>query len=178
MFSVRAATFAALAGLALIPAFARAHTVADPNEGAPGAYQRVAFRITHGCKGSPTVAVAIRLPESVVSAKPMPKPGWSLAIKMRSLNPPIDGGHGTKIHEAPSEVTWRGGPLDNTHFDEFVLTLRLPDKPGETFYFPTIQTCETGEHAWTGLPAAGQKWSDLPEPAPFVKLGKAAGNAR
>jgi periplasmic copper chaperone A len=178
MFSVRAATFAAFAGLVLIPVLARAHTVADPNEGTPGAYQRIAFRVTHGCKGSPTVAVSISLPEGVVSAKPMPKPGWTLSIKMRPLDPPVDGGHGTKIHEAPSEVTWRGGPLDNAHFDEFVLTVRLPSKAGETLYFPTIQTCEVGQHSWTGIPATGQDWRDLPEPAPFVTLGKAAGNAR
>lgn len=178
MFSVRAATFAACVGLALIPALARAHTVADPNEGAAGAYQRTAFRVSHGCKGSPTVAVTIRLPESIVAARPMPKPGWTLTVKMRPLDPPIDGGHGTKIHEAPSEVTWRGGPLDHAHFDEFVLLMRLPNKEGETLYFPTIQTCEKGEHAWIGIPAAGQKWNDIPEPAPFVKLGKAAGNAR
>jgi uncharacterized protein YcnI len=57
--------------------------------------------------------------------------------------------------------------------------LRLPDLPegktGETLYFPTVQACEKGENSWTGIPAAGQAWHDLPEPAPFVKIRKGAG---
>jgi len=175
------ATAVAFAGLALIPALARAHVVADPDEGAAAGYLRTAFRVTHGCKGSPTTAVTIRLPEGVVSAKPMPKPGWTIEIKTRPLDPPVDSGHGFKIREATSEVTWRGGDLDNAQFDEFVLMLRLPDLPlgkaGETIYFPTVQVCEKGENAWTGIPAAGQKWHDLAEPAPFVKIKVGGGHA-
>ncbi len=164
------ATFVAMAGLILMPAIAHPHTVAEPNEGKAGAYQRTAFRVSHGCKGSPTIAVTIRVPDGVVSAKPMPKPGWILDVKMRPLDPPVDSGHGFNIREAAREITWRGGQLANAHFDEFILMLRLPDKAGETLYFPTIQACEKGENAWTGIPAAGQKWSDLREPAPFVTI--------
>ena len=170
MLSILRTTAVAFAGLALMPALARAHTVADPNEGSERSYFRTAFRVTHGCKGSPTTAVTIRIPEGVLSTRPMPKPGWTIEIRTRPLDPPVEGGHGTKIHEAMSEVTWHGGRLDNAHFDEFVLTMRLPNKPGETLYFPTVQTCEQGSHNWLGIPAAGQKWNDLPEPAPFVKL--------
>jgi len=181
MSTILRATVVAFAGLALIPAFARAHTVADPDEGTAGGYLRTAFRVTHGCKGSPTTAVTIRVPESVVSAKPMPKPGWTIEIKTRPLDPPVDSGHGFKLREAATEVTWRGGRLDNAQYDEFVLMLRLPALPqgkaGETLYFPTVQTCEKGENAWTGIPAAGQKWHDLPEPAPFVKLKAGGGHA-
>jgi uncharacterized protein YcnI len=177
MLSIIKVTAVAFAGISLVPAPARAHTVADPDEGAAGAYFRTAFRVTHGCKGSPTTAVTIRSPEGVVSAKPMPKAGWTIEIKTRPLDPPVDSGHGFKFREAASEVTWRGGRLDNAQFDEFVLMLRLPDKAGETLYFPTVQSCEKGENPWTGIPAAGQKWHDLPEPAPFVKLKKAGGHA-
>lgn len=180
MLSILRATAVAFAGLALMPAlaprFAHAHTVADPNEGTAGGYFRTAFRVTHGCKGSTTTAVTIRIPEGVLSAKPMPKPGWTIEIKTRPLDPPVDSGHGFKIREAVTEVTWTGGRLDNAHFDEFALSMRLPGKPGETLYFPVIQTCEKGSANWTGIPAAGQKWSDLPEPAPFVTLKKAAGD--
>jgi periplasmic copper chaperone A len=177
MLSIFRATAVAFVGLALMPALARAHTVADPDEGTAGAYFRTAFRVTHGCKGSATTAVTIHLPADVVSVRPMPKPGWTIDIRTRPLDPPVDGGHGFKIREAVTEVTWAGGRLDNAHFDEFVLNLRLPDRPGETIYFPTLQTCEEGANHWTGIPAAGQKWSDLPQPAPFILLKKADGHA-
>ncbi len=177
MLSILRATAVAVAGLALMPGLARAHSIADPSEGTAGGYFRAAFRVTHGCKGSPTTAVTIRIPEGVLQAKPMPKAGWTIEIKTRPLDPPVDSGHGVKIRDAVTEVTWTGGRLENAHFDEFVLSMRLPDKPGATLYFPMVQTCEKGLHDWTGIPAAGQKWGDLPEPAPFITLKKAAGHA-
>jgi len=177
MLSILRATTVAFAGLALMPALARAHSTADPSEGTAGDYLRTAFRVTHGCKGSATTAVTIRIPEGVLSAKPMPKAGWTIETKTRPLEPPVDSGHGFKIREAVTEVTWSGGRLENAHFDEFVLSLRLPNKPGATLYFPMVQTCEKGSNNWTGIPAAGQKWGDLPEPAPYVTVKKAVGHA-
>jgi uncharacterized protein YcnI len=177
MLSILRATTVAFAGLALMPALARAHSTADPSEGAAGDYLRTAFRVTHGCKGSATTAVTIRIPEGVLQAKPMPKAGWTIETKTRSLDTPVDSGHGFKIREAVTEVTWSGGRLENAHFDEFVLSMRLPNKPGATLYFPMVQTCEKGSNNWTGIPAAGQKWGDLPEPAPYIAVKKAVGHA-
>ena len=170
MLSILRATIVACAGLALIPALARAHVVADPNEGPAGGYVRTAFRVTHGCKGSPTLAVTIRMPDGVLSAKPMPKPGWTIEIRTRPLEKPVAGQHGFAIRDAVTEVTWQGGRLENAQFDEFVVMVGLPDRTGETLYFPTIQTCEKGANNWTGIPAAGQSAHDLPEPAPSITL--------
>jgi len=52
----------------------------------------------------------------------------------------------------------------------------LPDKAGETIYFPVVQTCQQGVTRWIDIPVAGQ---DEPEtPAASVKLlAKAAGDA-
>jgi len=165
----------AVAGLALVPTLALAHIVADPAEAPAGSSVRTAFRVTHGCKGSPTVAVTIRMPDGVLSAKPMAKPGWTIEIKTRPLDPPVAGLHGIMIRNAVTGITWRGGPLENAQFDEFVVMVGLPDRAGETLYFPVLQTCAKGENDWNGIPAAGQNWHDLPEPAPFIVLKPAAG---
>ena len=46
--------------------------------------------------------------------------------------------------------------------------MKLPDKPGETIYFPVVQTCESGEVAWIEIPEEG---ADEPEhPAPGITL--------
>lgn len=170
MLSITRATAIACAALALMPALARAHVVADPNEGKAKESVRAAFRVTHGCKGSPTVSVSIRMPEDVVSAKPMPKPGWTVEIKTRQLDQPIAGLHGTTIKNAVTEITWQGGKLENAQYDEFVVLVSLPDRPGATLYFPTVQTCEKGANNWLQIPAAGQSWHDLAEPAPFITV--------
>jgi uncharacterized protein YcnI len=166
MLSILKATAVAFAGLALAPSVVRAHTTADPDEGTAGGYQRTAFRITHGCKGSPTTAVTIRMPDGVILAKPMPKPGWTVEIKTRPLETPVDSGHGFKVREAVTEVTWRAcGRLENAQFDELWSCCASPGlaqgKTGETIYFPTVQACEKGENNWTGIPAGRQNWHDL-----------------
>jgi uncharacterized protein YcnI len=147
-----------------------AHTVADPDSGPAGASSRIAFRITHGCKGSPTIAMTIRMPAGVISAKPMPKPGWTIEIKSTPLDKPVTGLHGNAIRQAVTEVTWRGGRVENAEFDEFILLVGLPDRPGETLFFPAIQTCEKGSNEWTGIPASGQSSRDLASPAPSVRV--------
>jgi periplasmic copper chaperone A len=58
--------------------------------------------------------------------------------------------------------------------DTFVLSLTIPDTPGETIYFPTIQTCEQGETAWIEIPAEGDDPEALEEPAPAATVVEAA----
>ena len=151
------------APLALAAAPAAAHVVADPNEGPAGGYFRTALRISHGCGEAATVAVRVTIPEGVASAKPQAKPGWTIEIVRR--NPAAPG--------RVDEIVWRGGPLPADQFDEFGLALKLPDGAGRTIYFPTVQECEAGAHRWTAIPKPGEKWGDLKEPAPFVRLAPA-----
>jgi len=168
-FGLRAAALAVACGVPLAGA-AFAHVVADPSEASPGSYFRTSLRVTHGCHGSPTIAVTVRVPEGVLSVKPQPKPGWTIELRTRPVDPPIKGQHGHDIRQTVSEVTWRGGPLPDAYFDEFALSMRLPDQPGATLYFPVVQVCESGSNNWVTIPAPGQKRSDIPEPAPFVRL--------
>jgi len=149
------------------PAFA--HVTANPNEAPADSYFRTALRIGHGCAGSPTTAVRVKIPDGVTAVKPQVKPGWSIEIKMRKLEKPLDAGHGRTVSETVDEIAWRGN-LPDADFDEFGLSIRLPAKAGQTLYFPVVQECEQGVHRWIEIPAAGQKWDDLREPAPFIRL--------
>ena len=147
-----------------------AHVVMDPDEATANTYFRTKLRVPHGCEGSPTVALRVKVPDGVMSAKPEMKPGWTVSLVKKRLDQPIDGGHGRSITEVVDEVVWRGGPLPDEMFDEFGLVLRLPAKPGETLWFRTVQECESGVHRWIEIPAAGQAWGDARSPAPFVRL--------
>jgi len=163
-----AITLAAL--LAIAAPHAAAHTVIDPRDAPADSYFKAQFRVTHGCKGSPTVRVRIRVPEGVLSVKPQPKPGWQVEMTRVKLAQPVDNGHGGKITEVAGEVVWSGGRLLDEHFDEFGLTMRLPDRPGATLYFPVVQECEQGVHRWIEIPEPGKPARDLREPAPALRL--------
>lgn len=156
--------------VALSTGMAAAHVTANPNQAPADSYFRTFLRVPHGCEGASTVAVRVKMPAGVISVKPQMKPGWTIEIKVRKLDKPIDAGHGRMITETVDEIAWRGGPLPDAYFDEFGLSMKLPAKPGETLYFPTVQECERGVHRWIEIPAAGQKWGDLNAPAPFIRL--------
>ncbi|HEX2114883.1 MAG TPA: YcnI family protein [Alphaproteobacteria bacterium] len=147
-----------------------AHVTANPNEAPADAYFRTALRIGHGCSGAATTAVRVKIPDGVLAVRPQAKPGWAIEIKLRKLDTPASLGHGRTVSETVDEIAWRGGPLPDAHFDEFGLTMRMPAKAGATLYFPVVQECEQGVHRWIEIPAADQKWDDLKEPAPFVRL--------
>jgi methionine-rich copper-binding protein CopC len=83
---------------------------------------------------------------------------------MRKLATPVPSTDGD-ITEEVSKVTWRptskAGWILPGQFEEFGLSMRIPNKPGSTLYFPARQTYSNGEVVnWTG--AAG---SESPAPA-------------
>lgn len=66
------------------------------------------------------------------------------------------------------EVSWTGGDLPDDRLQRFGISMKLPDRPGETLYFPVVQTCAEGETAWIEIPEAG---AEEPEhPAPGIEL--------
>ncbi len=155
---------------ALTPAAAMAHVTATPNQGVAGGYLRTTFAITHGCDGSATVAVRIRLPEDVIVARPQAKPGWSIEIRKEKLAAPVSAGHGRTSSERVAEIEWRGGRLDDAHYDEFGLSLKLPEGSDRKLWFAVTQICEKGSNEWTQIPPPDKAWNSVPFPAPFIIL--------
>lgn len=164
---------AALSVMVALPA--AAHITIAPNQAPADSYVKVDFRVPHGCDGSPTIGIGVQIPEGVTSVTPQVVPGWDITIVTETLAEPQMDGHGAPILERVSEVWWEGGPLADEHLQEFGMSLRLPDQPGDTLYFPVVQVCEEGEHAWIERPAPGQNPHELASPAPaLVLLGEQA----
>jgi uncharacterized protein YcnI len=163
---------AALGALCALPAApALAHVTLDPPAAPAGSYVRAALRVPHGCAGAATTGISVELPEGVYSAKPMPKPGWRLAIERRRLPQAVRSPHGRDLEEEISRISWEGGPLPDEHYEEFILMLQVPNEPGGTLVLPVLQSCEGGrsDH-WAERPAAGQSAHDLARPAPALRL--------
>jgi uncharacterized protein YcnI len=154
----------------LLTTAASAHVTVQPNEAPAGSYFHAAFSVSHGCDGSATVAVRIKLPDGVLSVKPQMKPGWTVDIKKKPVTGPQPSLHGKTITETVDEVSWKGGPLPDSLYDTFGLIMKLPDAADKPLYFPVVQECETGMHRWIEIPAGAQKRDDLREPAPMVRL--------
>ena len=159
----------AAALLASLAQAASAHITLEQPQAVAGSYYKAVLQVPHGCKGSPTTGIRVRIPDGVTSVKPQPKPGWKLAIKRVKLAKPIAAGHGQTIDEVVSEIGWSGGPLPDDEFDEFRIVMKLPDRPGATLYLPVVQDCESGTQRWIETPEAG-KASELKEPAPALRL--------
>jgi hypothetical protein len=162
---------AMLMAAASAPTTAFAHVTLDPPQAVAGAYVRAALRVPHGCAGAATERLTLRLPEGVLSARPMPKPGWHLTISRHALETPVSNGHGGQLTEAVGAISWEGGPLPDEQYDEFVLLLRAPERPGETLYLPVTQFCTGGgASAWTEIPEPGRRATDVRMPAPSLRL--------
>jgi hypothetical protein len=158
--------------LGALPGAAMAHVVFSEPTAQTGGYYTGFLRVTHGCGGdSPTISVRVTIPDGVVSARPQPKPGWTLKIDKVPLDKPIVAEGGAQITQRVAAVTWTGRlPVDE--FDQFGLSLKLGDVHGG-LYFPTVQRCEKGENDWTTIPDSPANWHKVDRPAPMLMVGSA-----
>jgi periplasmic copper chaperone A len=149
---VLAATVTSAALLA-VGAAASAHIDPDPVQAQAGSRLTVGFTVEHGCAGSPTVQLDMRLPEGVIDPVPEPVEGWDGSVDT------VDG---------DTIVTFEGGPLADDVEGTFSVTMTLPPMPDTTIYFPFVQRCEVDEIRWIGIPA--EPGDELDEPAPAMAL--------
>jgi periplasmic copper chaperone A len=161
---------AAFGALLVVPV-AGAHVTANPAEFEAGGFTMIAFRVPHGCEESPTTSLTIRIPAGVVFVTPQRVPGWEVTTKQGKLAQPVEA-EGETLTEGVTQVTWTGGPLPVHEFTDFGISMKMPDTPGKTLYFPAVQRCSRGLTRWIQIPVAGEPEPD--EPAPGVKLVAAA----
>jgi uncharacterized protein YcnI len=149
VFSAAVVSAAVLA----IGGVASAHIDPDPTEAQAGSRLTVGFTVEHGCEGSPTVQLDMRLPEGVTDPAAEPVDGWDGSIE---------------TVEGDVIVTFAGGPLADDVEGTFSVTMTLPPTPDTTIYFPFVQRCEVGEIRWIGVPT--EPGEELDEPAPAMAL--------
>lgn len=168
MISFRALACAALALTASAGA-AFPHVTLTQRSAPADSYYRATFTVPHGCERAATTKVSIWLPESILQAKPMLKPGWKIEILRTRLEKEVVGPHGEKITERVAKVIFSGGNIPDDHIDEFVLQLRLPKEAG-TLYFPVVQECGEKRLSWNEIPAPNQTVRDLEKPAAMLTV--------
>ena len=167
----------ALALMLTLASTAQAHVSLEWPAAFAGSSYKASFQIGHGCDASPTREVTIEIPAGVRGVKPMPRPGWTLAIERAPLPKP-EASHGKTVSDEVSRVTWTANTpqdmLQDAHYGEFVLRAALPAKEG-ALYWPVRQVCVQGRLDWVQVPAPGARAQGLDAPAPRLDLMPAAG---
>jgi uncharacterized protein YcnI len=171
---LRSLLIGALAAAVVTPA--AAHVTLETQEAKVNAPYKGVLRVPHGCEKTATTSIRVRIPDGVIGVKPKPSAGWTLTTVTAKYPKPVKLYH-SELTEGVVEISWAGGKLPDAWYDEFVFTGFISGElaPGKTLYFPVVQECEKGVHRWIEIPAAGQSRSDLPQPAPELKLLPAAG---
>ncbi|MGE4337945.1 MAG: YcnI family protein [Pigmentiphaga sp.] len=163
-----AAAAVALVALPLSPV--SAHVTLAQSQAQVGVRHQAVLRVPHGCQGSSTIGLRVRIPEGFIGVKPQPKPGWALDVVRGEYAQP----HrlfGSQVSSGVQEIRWNGGPLLDEHYDEFVFVGYASGDltPGDVLYFPVVQECEQGVSRWIDRPAPDSPpatdHSDAPAPA-------------
>lgn len=160
---VRRVTLSGLAAAVLVvlgSTSAAAHVTVTPSTTAAGATAELTVEIPHGCVGSATTAISVRIPDGVSDVTASGTDRWA-------------------VEQSADALTWATeDPLPDAETDAVQLSLRLPDDAGAELVFPVIQQCEEGEVAWTEVAEHGEGHDELDRPAPVVVVtGGDGGNA-
>ncbi|MDW5597538.1 YcnI family protein [Conexibacter stalactiti] len=164
----RAAAALALAGAALLPATAAAHVSVVPKTAPAGAYTVLDVRVPNERDDKPTTSVDVKLPPGFVAASFEPVPGWQVRVIREQLSTPIETENGP-ISEQVSRIVWSGGEIPPGAFQDFPISVQIPDRVGSELSFKALQTYAGGEVVrWIGAP-------DSDTPAAQVEIVAPAG---
>lgn len=161
----------ALAMFGLSASMTAAHVVLEKPATEVGKPYKAVFKVTHGCKGSPTVKVTIEFPEGVIAIKPMPKPGWQITTEKAPYAKEYKFYHGMVLKEGVKRIVWSGGSLPDDFYDEFVASTFIAGElaADQELAFTVTQQCENGEMRWAETSTPEHR-DHLEWPAPLLKL--------
>lgn len=159
----------ALAALAA-PVAAQAHVTLQPKQAPADGYTRMAVRVPNEQDAAATTKVVVQMPPGFAGVSYEPVAGWRTAVATRKLATPVKTPDGELTEEvARITFTATGKGISPGQFQDFGLSLHLPDKPaGTKLTFKALQTYSGGKVVrWIGAP-------ETDRPAPQVTLTAAA----
>lgn len=160
---------AALAAAALLPATAAAHVTVVPKTAPAGSYTVLDVRVPNERDDKPTTTVDVKLPPGFTAASFQPVPGWDVRVIREQLSTPIETENGP-ISEQVSRIVWSGGEIPPGAFQDFPISVQIPDRAGTTLTFKALQTYAGGEVVrWIGA-------ADSELPAAQVEIVAASGD--
>ena len=137
---------AAGAALVLPATSAFAHVTVNPREATQGGYAKLAFRVPNERDNASTTKLEINLPADhpFASVSVRPQAGWTYTVEKTKLATPIKS-HDTEITEAVSKITWTGGEIKPSEFNEFEVSVGPLPSDVDSLTFKALQTYSNGE---------------------------------
>ena len=164
MKSARIAATLAAGGLLALPAAAGAHVTVNPNTATAGGFTRLDVRVPTE-RDVATTKVVLQLPDGFAEASYEPVPGWKVKVTKAKLPQPVKTDDG-EVTEEVKTITWSGGSIPPGAFQDFGLSVQIPDKAG-ALTFKALQTYADGQIVrWIG-----PEGSDNPAPTVTVSSG-------
>ncbi len=150
------------------PAVAQAHITLQPEEVPAGGFTRLDVRVPNERDNASTEKVALQFPDGFTTVSTEPVPGWRVKVTKSKLAQPEVNEEGEEITDRVDTITWTGdgtqGRIRPGEFQDFGLSVAVPDEPNTALTFKALQTYSNGEIVrWIGPP-------DAEEPAPRVRL--------
>jgi uncharacterized protein YcnI len=164
----KSAAFVAAVAATFAAVFVEAHISITPAKINADTYSSIAFRVPHGCNGSPTIKITVKLPTNTSSVKGVFIPGWQVATTTRALEVPFTS-DGKVVNTTVDTFTWSAdtnanNSLPDSAYMDFGLTLKTPIKANsgdDKLAFDVYQTCVNGTSNWTDTEAGAAH----PQPA-------------
>jgi uncharacterized protein YcnI len=162
-----------VAALIALPATASAHVTLNPGTASAKGFTELLIRVPNERDNANTNRVDIKFPPGFVFASYQPKPGWTVKVQKRKLAKPVKTDDGT-VTEEVARMTFMGtgkgvGTIPPGAFQDFPISVQVPDKAGQTLWFPALQTYSNGEVV---------RWitedESADEPAPHIDVTAAA----
>jgi MYXO-CTERM domain-containing protein len=163
-------TIAAVIGVAT-PAWA--HVTIEPSQAPKGSDAVLAFTVPNEMDNADTTKVEITFPTDhpIADASVEPVTGWTATVQMTKVQTPIKTDSGSTT-DAVQSVTWTGGAIKPGQFQQFTVSVGLPDD-ADSLEFKALQTYSNGQVVrWIeDTPKGGPE----PEnPAPVLTLTSAS----
>jgi uncharacterized protein YcnI len=147
----------------LLPAAAQAHVTLQPSEAPAGGFTVLDVRVPNETDNANTTKVDVKFPPGFAEVSYQAVPGWQVKVIKEKLAQPVQTDDGP-VTEGVSEIIWSGGKLAPGEFQDFPLSVQIPDAAGKALTFKALQTYDNGEVVrWIGPP-------ESEEPAPQVQV--------
>jgi uncharacterized protein YcnI len=166
-----------IAAVIAIASPAWAHVTIQPSQAPKGSDAVLAFTVPNEMDNADTTEVQIAFPTDhpIADVAVEPVAGWTDTVQMTKVQTPIKTDSGSTT-DAVQSVTWTGGAIKPGQFQQFKVSVGLPDD-ADSLEFKALQTYSNGQVVrWIeDTPKGGPE----PEnPAPVLTLTSGTGNAQ
>ena len=162
-----------IGAVVVLAAPAWAHVSISPGSAPKGSDAVLSFNVPNESEDASTTEVAIVFPADhpIAEAAVLPIAGWTATVATAKADQPIQTDEG-EVTEAVSRVTWTGGKIDPGQFQQFTVSVGLPDDTDE-LVFKALQTYSDGTKvSWIEEETPGG--AEPEHPAPVLTLTEAA----